>query len=490
MGRKPPKELLLEPPAFRYSKKPLILLSFPVELTKPPSSGSAGKHVVQVSRAILWNEVHNGSSVWKPHRCINDFRLVSHSRELYNPYQGSSKLQVAEYIWQFRDLCSPTSRASDSDLPPLFELLFVKKDSLLLSVLGKLYRNPTSHESISRELFSQSLLAHHENFVRINEVIQDQACGFSVFVMEYLPFSCMSWSPETLSYHAPSVLSSKVSNRVYTHHGSKLIFSQVLKAVRFLHSKGVAGIYIMPESIKLSHSLDETYTERNGPAMTRSLLDGVQRRTNAGKIQVDSDLSASWSSARTINISNELDSDAISHVNSIIQEKRSHATCVQDDAFLFNPGPFLEDLEMFYTCESRARDDSRSERGGLKVKLASPFKGMATNNRDALFSGTFGDNSARGFHGSVPTGNKWLSPPELSGSIFNGSSSQADPRKCDIWNLGVLLHCLLAGVPPSILNRRVSLDERVPAQVRGLLSSLLSLDPLLRPSVFEIEQHM
>ncbi|KAJ1611651.1 Ser/Thr protein kinase [Cryptosporidium canis] len=439
----------------------------------------SGKNVIQVSRAVLWNEVHNGSIVWKPHKCINDFRLVSHSRELYNPYNGSSKLQVAEYIWQFKEYYNKTS-PSHSDFPPLFELLFVKKDSLFSSILGRLYSNPLSHESISRELFSQSLLAYHKNFVRINEVIQDQSYQFSVFVMEYLPFSSMNWNPETQSYQAPSIYSSKdVSNKVYTYHGSKLIFSEVLKAVKFLHSKEIAGIYIMPESIKLSHSFDETYVERSGIDLTRQLHDrfsGFKKveypvRNNHSKIEVDSELSKYWSSAKSINISNEYDSATIHHVNSIIQEKRTQGINVQDDSFLFDPMPFLEELQDFY--DNNSIHQTRYEKGTLLVKLGSPFKGMGSKHKETLFSG-----------------NKWLSPPELFNRMFSTLNQDVDLRKCDIWNLGILLHCLLVGVPPTVVNNHVLIDKRVPSEARGLLSSILSMDPLLRPSIFEIEEHI
>lgn len=304
-------------------------------------------------------------------------------------------MQVAEYIWQFRDFCNVNNQ-SNPDFPALYELLFVKKDSFLFSILGKLYGNPMSHESISRELFSQSLLIYHKNFVRINEVIQDQSYPFSVFVMEYLPHSCMKWNSETQLYQAPTMdPNMETANKVYTFHGSMLIFSQVLEGIKFLHSKGVAGIYFMPESIKLSHSLDETYIERNGIKLTKKLLANTTKNNKKvenfvrkiSKIEVDLELCDFWKSSKSINISNEFDSAAINHINHIIQEKKSQPINTQDDSFLFNPMPFIEDLKNFYNVDSRQNSNTRSEKGKLMVKLSSPFKGMATNHKSILFSG-------------------------------------------------------------------------------------------------------
>ncbi|OII75279.1 protein kinase [Cryptosporidium ubiquitum] len=457
----------------------------------------AGENIIQISRAILWNEIHNGSLVWKPHKCINDFRLVSHSRELYNPYPGSSKLEVAEYIWQFRDLFN-TANQSNPDFPALYELLFVKKDSFFFSMLSKLYGNPMSHESISRELFSQSLLLYHKNFVRINEVIQDQSYPFSVFVMEYLPHSCMKWNFTTQSYQAPKMdPNMETANKVYTLHGSKLIFSQVLEAIKFLHSKGVGGIYFMPESIKLSHSLDETYIDSNGIKLTKLLFATITKinkkienfAEKSNKIEVDLELCDFWKSSKSINISNEFDSVTINHINQIIQEKKSQPNNIQDDSFLFNPMPFIEDLRNFYNADSIHNENMGSEKGKLMVKLSSPFKGMATKHKNTLFSGML-SKLTKNFNKDIFLGNKWLSPPELFNRMFNSLNSEVDLRKCDIWNLGVLLHCLLVGLPPNIVNRNVVLDRRVPPEAKNLLLSLLKVDPLLRPSIFEIEQYI
>ncbi|CUV08085.1 unnamed protein product [Cryptosporidium hominis] len=440
----------------------------------------AGKNIIQISRAILWNEVHNGSIVWKPHNCINDFRLVSHSRELYNPYPSASKLQVAEYIWQFRDFYNKTKQSA-TEFPALYELLFVKKDSFLSSIFGRLYGNPISHESISREMFSQSLLMCHKNFVRINEVIQDQSYPFSIFVMEYLPHSCMKWNSETQCYQAPTINSNMEDvNKVYTYHGSKLIFSQVLEGVKYLHSKGVSGIYFTPESIKLSHSLGETYIDKNGKELTQLLLTSSTKSNNKvenfvknkSKIEVDPELFEYWKPAKSVNISNEFDSAAVSHIKHIIQEKKSLPADIQNDSFLFNPIPFVEDLRNFYNTEL-VQNNIRSEKGKLMVKMSSPFKGMATNHKDILFSG-----------------NKWLSPPELFSRMFNSLNSEVDLRKCDVWNLGVLLHCLLVGVPPTLVNKNVIIDKKIPKEVKVLLLSLLKVDPLLRPSIFDIEQYI
>ncbi|KAK9171230.1 Serine/threonine-protein kinase [Cryptosporidium meleagridis] len=440
----------------------------------------AGKNVIQISRAILWNEVHNGSIVWKPHKCINDFRLVSHSRELYNPYPSASKVQVAEYIWQFKDFYNKTN-PSDTEFPALYELLFVKKDSFLTSIFGRLYGIPMSHESISREMFSQSLLMCHKNFVRINEVIQDQSYPFSIFVMEYLPHSCMKWNSETQSYHAPTINSNMEDvKKVYTYHGSKLIFSQVLEGVKYLHSKGVSGIYFAPESIKLSHSLGETYIDKNGKELTQILLTSSTKSNikvensvkNKSKIEVDPELLEYWKPAKSVNISNEFDSIAISHIKHIIQEKKSLPSDTQNDSFLFNPIPFVEDIRNFYNTEF-IQNNMKSEKGKLMVKMSSPFKGMATNHKDILFSG-----------------NKWLSPPELFSRMFNNLNSEVDLRKCDVWNLGVLLHCLLVGVPPTIVNKNVIIDKQIPKEAKVLMLSLLNVDPLLRPSIFDIEQYI
>lgn len=74
--------------------------------------------------------------------------------------------------------------------------------------------------------------------------------------------------------------------------------------------------------------------------------------------------------------------------------------------------------------------------------------------------------------------------------MFNSLSSEVDLRKCDAWNLGVLLHCLLVGLPPNLVNRNVVIDERVPSEAKKLLLSLLKIDPFLRPSVFEIEKQI
>ncbi|KAH8583534.1 Ser Thr kinase [Cryptosporidium sp. chipmunk genotype I] len=315
--------------------------------------------------------------------------------------------------------------------------------------------------------------------------------------MEYLPHSCMKWNSETQSYQAPTLNSNmKTLNKVYTYHGSKLIFSQVLEGIKFLHSKGVSGIYFMPESIKLSHSLGETYIDKNGKELTQLLSVSSTKNNkkvesfvkNKSKIEVDLELSEYWRSTKSINISNEFDSAAINHINDIIHEKKSQPNDIQNDSFLFNPIPFIEDLRCFYNAYCIQNNNMRSEKGKLMVKLSSPFKGMATNNKDILFSGMFSQ-LTKSFQ-NILLGNKWLSPPELFNRMFNSLNSEIDMRKCDVWNLGVLLHCLLVGVPPTLVNKHVVIDKKIPSEVKDLLLSLLKVDPLLRPSIFEIEQFM
>ncbi|KAF7455974.1 protein kinase [Cryptosporidium felis] len=439
----------------------------------------SGDNIIQISKGILWTEVHKGSSIWKPHKCINDFRLVSHSKDLYNPYPGSSKLQVAEYIWEFKNLSELVSYKNQK-FPALFELLFVRKDSLLSSILGKFYGNSMSHEVIYRELLSQSVVRYHPNFVRINEVIEEDSFPFSVFVMEYLPHSSMTWNPATQLYQAPSIYPIKGAyNKVYTFHGLKLIFLQVLEAIKFIHSKGIAGIYLRPDSVKISHSLDETYKDKDNHELTRLVFDDpldhgrIEKEENIrdSKIEVDSELSKYWDLSESIHISGQQDLASIKKINEIIQAKKSQSPNLQKYSLLFKTEPFIEDLQNFYEKEYIKINNENNK--GLLIKLSSPFKGMGTGHKEHLFSG-----------------NKWLSPPELYSRMFNSVNSEVDLRKCDIWNLGVLLHCLSTGKPPNQVGNRVILDRSVPREIKSLLLLLLNVDPILRPSTYEIQNYI
>ncbi|KAL8542087.1 hypothetical protein ACS0TY_003083 [Phlomoides rotata] len=97
-----------------------------------------------------------------------------------------------------------------------------------------------------------------------------------------------------------------------------------------------------------------------------------------------------------------------------------------------------------------------------------------------------------GLFGSID----YVSPEVLSGDKVT--------PKSDIWSLGVILYILLSGYPPfiaqtnrqkqqMILNGQFSFYEKtwknISSSVKQLITSLLKVDPNLRPSAEEIVQH-
>ncbi|KAH7650235.1 hypothetical protein FG386_000584 [Cryptosporidium ryanae] len=429
----------------------------------------SGDLETRISSALLWNENHYGSVVWRPHKCINEYRLVSNSKAHYNPYDNSSITQIGEYIWQTH--FNGESKLI-SEYPPLFELLFVKKDSLLGSIFNKFCLNPSSHDVIFRELLTQSQFKFHKNILRINEVFHCETFPYTTFVMEYLPHSCMNWDSNTETYLAPSISKGNKGklNRIYTVNGAKVIFSQVLDAYKYLHNKNISGIYLRPESVKMSHSLDETYLDKNGNTLTRLILSKGRnifnrKRLCSNKVNINSELSKYWENSEQINIAGNNDDNSIRKIHDMIQNKKKFFTIPSKETYLFKLDNVYDEVNV-KTLHTNSLYNSlicnhEKTSDDLHVKLNYIFKGRSTNSRELLFSG-----------------NRWLNPPEFyQGFFYRESEHQVNFEKSDIWNLGVFLHCLLSGRVPSIIDNEVVIDENVPFEIRDLISSMLKLNP-------------
>ncbi|KAH8740819.1 hypothetical protein FG386_003056 [Cryptosporidium ryanae] len=428
----------------------------------------SGDVETRISSALLWNENHRGSVFWRPHKCINEYRLVSNSRIHFNPYNNSSITQIGEYIWQTN---LDGNKKTITEYPSLFELLFVKKDSLLGSIFNRFCSNPSSHDVIFRELLTQSQFKLHRNILRINEIFQCETFPYTTFVMEYLPHSCMNWDENIGMYVVPSVCkgTSNKLNRIYTSNGARLIFSQVLEAYRYLHSNNISGIYICPESVKISHSLDETYFDKKGNTLTRLLLsknNNYNRKTDyLSKVNINTELVKYWENSKQISISESNYTHSIRKICDMIQSKKNISTIPSKDMYIFklenysvegNDDNWHMNLEYYpWTCDEEKTNDD------LHVKLNYIFKGRLTNSTGLLFAG-----------------NKWLNPPELYQSFFyREKENYVNFTKSDIWNLGVFLHCLLSGRVPSLVNNEVVLDKNVPFEIRDLLFSMLQINP-------------
>ena len=344
----------------------------------------------EISSALLWIENHRGAVAWRPHKCINDYRLVSNSKIHFNPYGNSSIVQIGEYIWQ---LSLNGEKKLNSNYPPLFELLFVKKDSLLSSIFNRFCSNPSSYDSVFKELMTQSLFGFHRNILRVNEVLESESLPYTTFVMEYLPHSCMIWDEKTKTYFAPSIKSNRRLNRVYTSCGARLVFLQILEAYKYLHNMNISGIYIRPESVRMSHSLDETYFDKYGNTLTRLVLsDGKHLLGRSGgrmgKINLSDEIARYWRNSEQINISDENSAESVKRIHEMIQSNKRRGTPhirSRGEMYLFEPehilnGDTLFDCNSFTNAEKEANDD-------FHVKLNYIFRGKSTNSRESFFTG-------------------------------------------------------------------------------------------------------
>ena len=85
---------------------------------------------------------------------------------------------------------------------------------------------------------------------------------------------------------------------------------------------------------------------------------------------------------------------------------------------------------------------------------------------------------------------KWLSPPE---QCWGGSSrgeteleTSNIEKKGDVWNLGVLLHCLLSGKIPCVQDDKVIIDKNIAFETKDLLLSMLEMNPDKRITLEEV----
>ncbi|EEA08599.1 uncharacterized protein CMU_028280 [Cryptosporidium muris RN66] len=425
---------------------------------------------------FLWNEKYQKLENLQHHMCINDYRLVSFSRDRFNPYINHCWVNVAEYIWQLdknghivKDSINGNSKIT-SELPALFELLFIKKDSFVGSIVHQVSSLFISHDDIFIEMYNQSLFNFHPNIVRIDEVMQDSIFPYSIFVQEYMPYSCLNWNEKFRYYEPPTLLEcleSETMRRVYTETGARIIFGQVLNLVDYLHRIKISGIYLRPESVRISHAFDETYMDPTKRPLTRVIYSSKipigHSISKTRRIELKCELKKLWKDAPTIDVSSSSSIEFKTLRDTLYNIKKS-----------IHKVPYNHHLFDYALMTKNTVRKINSSTGEPYVKLSGIFKGIRTKKRYEIFSG-----------------NKWVVPPETTALLFNfnqlnGNNSELNHYKCDIWNLGILLHCLLTGEVPLILNNRVCINTNISSPAKTLISQMLHVNPKYRISTSEI----